>query len=426
MNLTGATVDHVIDGDPEAVGLVGEGWSWAGVIAAETGWRCELVDPGSWSGLAANEFAANTAAHVATLSELAEALAQASALAREWGAVLDGARRRAADAIAEHERGLDQRAYWLANHEAIEVATGVPVADASVGTIAAAERMASAAQDELDAEARRIAARLSGVADGLVARYPWTSDVGHVAGEVGGAAVDATKDLLDMVTLLSPIRWLIDGDGARDKAKQTWDGVVATGRLGVSDPEALFSQLYDRVVNAAVANPARAAGRLAPDFALGAAGVAASSARAAQLLAWVDSLPAADRQAVLAFSAKWLVDLEALDANSHFVSRHGPQVTRDQLLERALYGILPDGGQEKPSAASRFYDWESMEAAVREGLAYHRLKGDTNFTIDFETAIGEGYRKLSTVLLTTQTVRFRFRSDGTLITAYPDVREVTK
>ncbi len=426
MNLTGATVDHVIDGDPEAVGLVGEGWSWAGVIAAETGWRCELVDPGSWSGMAADEFAASTAAHVATLSELAEALAQAAALAREWQVVLDDARRRAADAIAEHERGLDQRAYWLANHEAIEAVTGVPVADSSAGTIATAERMASAAQDELDAEARRISSRLSGVADSLVARYPLTSDVGHVAGEVGGAAVDATRDLLDTVTLLSPIRWLIDGDGARDKAKQTWDGMVALGQLGVSDPEALFSQLYDQVVNTTAANPTRAAGQLIPDFALGAAGVAASSARAARLMAWVDSLPAADRQAVLAFSAKWLVDLESLDAESHFVSRHGPQVTREQLLDRSLHGTLPGGGQGRPSAASRFYGWESMEAAVRDGLAYHQLKGDTNFTIEYDTAVGEGYLRLSTVLVTTRTVRFRFESDGTLITAYPDVREVTK
>ena len=160
----------------------------------------------------------------------------------------------------------------------------------------------------------------------------------------------------------------------------------------------------DRVVNAAVANPARAVGRLAPEFALGAAGVAASSARVAQLLAWVDSLPAADRQAVLAFSAKWLVDLESLDTQSHFVSRHGPQVTREQLLERSLHGTLPGGGQGRPSAASRFYDWESMEAAVREGLAYHALKGDTNFTIEFETAVGEGHLRQSTALVTTRTV----------------------
>jgi hypothetical protein len=393
------------------------------VIAAETGWRCELVDPGSWSGMAADEFAANTAAHVATLSELAEALAQAAALAREWGVVLDDARRRAADAIAEHERGLDQRAYWLANHQAIEAATGVPVVDASVGTIAAAERMASVAQDELDSEARRIASRLSGVADSLVARYSWASDVGHVAGEVGGAAVDATKDLLDMVTLLSPIRWLIDGDGARNKAKQTWDGMVATGRLGVSDPEALFSQLYDRVVNATVANPARAVGRLAPEFALGAAGVAASSARAAQLLAWVDSLPAADRQAVLAFSAKWLIDLEALDAKSHFVSRHGPQVTREQLLERALYGIRPDGTVGEPTAASRFHDWESMERAVRAGLAAYESSPSERIRIVFDQVMGEGYDKGSRVLVESRAVSFVFE-DGTLISAFPYVRGV--
>ena len=430
MNLAGASIRNLVDGDPDSIAIVEYGWERIGVVGADVAMRCELIEPARWTGPASSSFGGTIAAQISDLWELAEAMASAVALAAEWGAAVAEAQTEVSAALAAYQRGLDQRRYWLQNNEAIEAATGVPLPDTSADIMLAAERRVVELQAELDARAASIADRFEGLADRASDRYSWMSDVGHVLGEIGGGAADAVGALWELASNVSPVRLLFDAKRARDDAEVMWNGVVSTTKLAVSDPRALFNQLYDGFVDDFVVNPWRGVGEAVPDLAASFAGVAggvsAANRRATHLLRWVDSLPEVDQRAIEAFARRWLIDLESLDLESHFVERHGPQVTRAQLYDRANIGLLPDGTQSYRTHASRFRDWDTMREAVESAVRHHEMSGQRGFWMRFDHVMGEGYPKHSDGLLETHVVFYRFADDGTLVSAFPDVRKAVQ
>ena len=82
----------------------------------------------------------------------------------------------------------------------------------------------------------------------------------------------------------------------------------------------------------------------------------------------------------------------------HWLDRHGPQVTREQLMARATTGVDPVGVLGRPTTSTRFVSSVDMERALQEAERIMREQPDLveegGLYLRFDHVVGEGYFKL--------------------------------
>jgi hypothetical protein len=78
--------------------------------------------------------------------------------------------------------------------------------------------------------------------------------------------------------------------------------------------------------------------------------------------------------------------------DAHFLTKHGPQTSLAQQYERASTGGWPDPAGTRPSDASRFFNPEDMEDAIRRAMAQYQ-PGVRRVEIDMGKPVGEGFMK---------------------------------
>lgn len=116
------------------------------------------------------------------------------------------------------------------------------------------------------------------------------------------------------------------------------------------------------------------------------------------------------------------------ETGGHFVSRHGAQLTDQQLIDRATKGILPDMPNAAPER--RFVDatrWNSSsdmaEAMTRAEAMYQAnpsLYKDGVVSFDMGRVVGDGYTKVTAQHLGARVVEVRFNTaTGKPYTAFP-------
>jgi len=138
-----------------------------------------------------------------------------------------------------------------------------------------------------------------------------------------------------------------------------------------------------------------------------------------------DAIRAAENLA----TTKALLQLETT-SGGHFVSRHGEQLTDQQLIDRATKGILPDmpAGTytPRPSDATRWASNTDMAEAITQAeklyladpAKYNKLQGKVTF--DMGRIVGDGYTSGTAQHMGASTVTVVFKpSTGKPSTAYP-------
>ncbi|GIW98761.1 MAG: hypothetical protein KatS3mg111_2094 [Pirellulaceae bacterium] len=139
----------------------------------------------------------------------------------------------------------------------------------------------------------------------------------------------------------------------------------------------------------------------------------------------VDNAPrgigAVDEAAELA-AQQSLTALQGSIRNGHFLTRHSPMVTLDDLYRRATQGILPDGTKSFKTNATRFLRYTDMQEAIDKAIRSYRASGQTgpgSVVIDMLRDVGEGYYKGSGIYGRTRVVVVRFNELGQPYTAFP-------
>lgn len=124
-------------------------------------------------------------------------------------------------------------------------------------------------------------------------------------------------------------------------------------------------------------------------------------------------------------AAKRLAQAES-DAGSlsHFFSRHGAQVTLEQLYIRIKTGVTPDGNIGTIYNATRFLSNDLQSQAYAKVIEEWKAGGalaQWTGSVNMETVVGDGFLKGSAQYATTQKVTAVIK-DGKLITMYPDIK----
>ncbi len=149
----------------------------------------------------------------------------------------------------------------------------------------------------------------------------------------------------------------------------------------------------------------------------------AQRAESALARAEADAAAVAAEQAEVT-AQKALTELQGAIPNGHFLTKHSPMVTLDDLRRRANVGLPNRAGRLVKNDASRFISYVDMQNAVPKATAAYKAAGGTENKIEINMLkiIGEGYIKNSTVLTTTTKVVAVFNKFGQLITIYPKLR----
>ncbi len=149
----------------------------------------------------------------------------------------------------------------------------------------------------------------------------------------------------------------------------------------------------------------------------------AQRAESALARAEADAAAVAAEQAEVT-AQKALTELQGQIPNAHFLTRHSPNVTLQDLLHRATVGIPNRAGNLIKNDASRFLSYIGMQQAVEKALASYKAGGANSgrIIIDMLRPIGEGYLKNSNTLVTTTKIVALFDKYGQLITIFPKLK----
>jgi hypothetical protein len=260
-----AGVARMLGGMADAVGAGIAGWSsrvetWTGSAAV----ALEMLEDrlvGDVSAIGEAIRAAATAHHV-----LSVALDQAVEIAARSAAI----GRRADDATRAWRR---RWASWE-DVDADAAPDPPPVTDPGDTERRRAEQLA----DEARRAAAGAAAAFAADLDVATAAIPTGErrSLTEVMSEFGSGVVDSVRDTLETAWGFSTIRMVLDGDGWRRDVEEAAQGIAEA----VHHPGEAFRQMLD--VDTWRDNPARAAGRLAPDLVVGVltGGAGAGAARA--------------------------------------------------------------------------------------------------------------------------------------------------
>ncbi len=111
-----------------------------------------------------------------------------------------------------------------------------------------------------------------------------------------------------------------------------------------------------------------------------------------------------------------------LSRGSHYLSRHGPYITDEQLKERATTGVLPDTGvKAKPVPSSRYFNLFYLKQAILLAQRGYRLTGRNTHKIDHGQIVGGGYLLGGTQYVKAQISFVVICKKGVVITAYPKI-----
>jgi hypothetical protein len=277
VNLSDASVADVVAGDVGSIELLQQGWRTLGALCADSAGVVEQTASPTWKGPAADAFGQRLAGVPTSLRETSELLAGAIAVLSEWIEHLATAKAEAQAAIDSYAKGHVQHRWWIENHAAIEEATGMPLPDPGLDLMASSERRADQVRDGLDSAATDVSNRLNVIADAGFSRFSALEGLAHTAGAFLAGAGEATWSLLGQLSLLSPMRWAFDFEGASEQVANMRDGVEAGAKLFVDDTETFVKQGLAQAVDVdgLVNDPARWAGHLVPDLVAWAAGAGA-------------------------------------------------------------------------------------------------------------------------------------------------------
>lgn len=111
---------------------------------------------------------------------------------------------------------------------------------------------------------------------------------------------------------------------------------------------------------------------------------------------------------------------------SHYLSRHGPYITDEQLKERATTGVLPDTGvKAKPVSASRYFHLFYLRQAIILAQRGYRLTGQNTHKIDHGRVVGDGYLLGGIQYIKAKQSIVIICNKGVVITAYPKITPCT-
>jgi RHS repeat-associated protein len=116
--------------------------------------------------------------------------------------------------------------------------------------------------------------------------------------------------------------------------------------------------------------------------------------------------------------------LESTTPRAHYLARHGPQVTFDQLFTRATTGITPEGLQGPIVNSSAFFNNQIMLNAIQRAQTIYSNTGVSNFQFNLGVPVGYGILRGGTGLVSTTNVQAIFNRSGQLITLFPYLNPV--
>jgi hypothetical protein len=115
-------------------------------------------------------------------------------------------------------------------------------------------------------------------------------------------------------------------------------------------------------------------------------------------------------------------------SDAHFLTKHGPQTSLADQYERATVGWPNRNGKLVPADASRFFNPEDMEDAIRLAMAQYSGNPDVPVVVPMGKPIGEGFVKVGPnnpgprpEYRQSNAVRVIFDQSGLPKTAYPDI-----
>jgi Possible hemagglutinin (DUF637)/Pre-toxin domain with VENN motif len=118
-----------------------------------------------------------------------------------------------------------------------------------------------------------------------------------------------------------------------------------------------------------------------------------------------------------------LLTMEMERNNAHFLSRHGDQVTLEQLERRAQTGLTPEGVTGRPIDSTRWLSNDDMLAAIRQAetsWASGARPAGNSFVWDAMRTVGDGYMRGTSTYARATFIEIRIDSvTGRAYTAYP-------
>jgi len=117
-----------------------------------------------------------------------------------------------------------------------------------------------------------------------------------------------------------------------------------------------------------------------------------------------------------------LTRLQGKIQGGHFLTRHSPLVSRNDLYRRATQGITPEGVESYTTNATRFLRYTDMQEAIDKAVRSYqvgRYTGGRRIAIDLRRTVGEGYYKDTGTYGTTSKVIVGINQYGQPYTAFP-------
>lgn len=273
----GAVPRELIPGDVEAIFRLGFRLEGIADGCGEAARQLGGLRAANWEGEAAEAVADALDQEPAKYSRAAGAFRDAAIAVRRYADTLEEAQHDAQRAIYLFERA----ASWQTRTET-QAGTDPPQPQTVDPDIARARSILQAARERVEHEAEIAAGRLSAAADAAPNKPDWGSRFLHGAGEFVGGAAEATWGTAKFAWSVSSVRMVTDPMGWARDVKGIGEGLV----WGATHPVAFGKEILDW--ETWQENPARAAGRLAPEIALtlatagvGAGAKAGSAARKA-------------------------------------------------------------------------------------------------------------------------------------------------
>ncbi|MDH4134159.1 MAG: LysM peptidoglycan-binding domain-containing protein [Gammaproteobacteria bacterium] len=110
--------------------------------------------------------------------------------------------------------------------------------------------------------------------------------------------------------------------------------------------------------------------------------------------------------------------------DAHFLTKHGPQTTLAQQYERASVGWPDKNGKLTTADASRFFNPEDMEDAMRRAMVEFKTSPQKSIEVPMGKPIGEGFMRTGALPDYRQSSIVRVNFDmqtGLPYTAFPDI-----
>lgn len=373
----GARPQDLFPGVPEEVEALANRLIVYADQAGEAAARLGAIDAGAWVGEAGDAFREAIGEFPAKLQRGSDAFWDAAYALRAYAATLREAQATAARAIEIFTEADRQTSAWAAQSESygnlrLSESTGgmapggPPSTDDDPGEFLRAEarHLVERAREDVEAAARRSAARLKDAGDAAPNKPGFFRRAISAVGDFGRGAVEGTVGMATFAFKLTPTYALVDPDGYVENLAGMGKGLV----YGVTHPVEFAKAVtnWDMWLD----NPARALGQLVPELALalataGAGGAAKGAGAARRLAASGDEMAGLRR---LARSAEELAEIRRL-ARLRADELVGAAARAEETVTPLLDGIARRQGGELVGLKNCLKKKESLARKIADGAA---------------------------------------------------------